>query len=96
MNWIVSIVLDDVERADMIQILRVHSSCHKDRQGLKEYFVFYLPEIDERNLNLTNQGRVLKFEEHRELKMLCASFLLNVYFVFVDAWMKLHIQSKIV
>ena len=79
----------------MVQILRIHASCHKDRQGLEEYFVFYLPEVDERNLYLTDQGRVLKFEKHGELKMLSASFLLNVYFVLVDTLVGSPVNSLV-
>ena len=84
-NRVVGIVFDDVKRAYMVQLFWVHSGCNQDRDGLEEDFILDLPEVYEADLDFSNQGRELKFEEHGELKMLRSRLLLDVHFMLIDA-----------
>ena len=95
MNRVVGIIFDDIERANMVQLFRVHSSRDQNWYRLKEYFILDLPEIYETDLDLTDQGRELKLEQHWELKMLWSSLLFDVDLMLVNALVRGPIDALI-
>ena len=80
---VVSVVFHDVERADMVHVLRIHASGDEDGEWLEENLVLDLPEVDKGDLDLTDECRVLQLEAHREFEVLRSSFLLDIHLVLV-------------